>query len=227
MQSKLTFLTLFTLLFSFPTFAQDTLIIAKNYKYKLGTKLFSDRSTADYSDKSFSAFYGGLQIIKQIKNSKSSFESGIYYNTKAREYIAEIFCLTCNDPTYHYFFYNVYYHYLTIPVNYRFDTKSIYFSFGIFADYLLTRTTDDEYLLNVDKYYVADRKFFLGYNLNLGIEKSISYHLNIFAETRLAVTVSSAETNGGFLTETGNLGVSNVSYGFGMGINYKLLRKLN
>jgi hypothetical protein len=231
MRARLFPLTLIALLFSLSAIAQDTLITGKNYKYKFGAKLQSERSIADNSilDNSFGVMCGGLQLIRKIANTKSSFESGIYFNTKAREYYARF--LNENYAGYYYTAsYDVYYHYLSIPVNFRLDTKSIYFSVGVFFDYLLNHTNDERtnYFISRDENYGVDRKFLFGYNLNLGVEKSVSDNISVFMEARIAATVSSAKTDGGFVLDNGtdgNLGHSNINYGFGIGINYKLLRK--
>ena len=52
--------------------AQDTMLVANDYKYKIGIKLISER-TGDkkYEDKNFHVFCGGIQVIRKIKNTKS------------------------------------------------------------------------------------------------------------------------------------------------------------
>jgi hypothetical protein len=106
------------------------------------------------------------------------------------------------------------------------ETKTIYFSAGIFADYLIHHNTRDlkEYADSAYN-YGTDRKFSVGYNFNIGLEKSFTKQLSIFVEARLAVTVSSAKADGGFFLDAGNLGALNTNSGFGIGINYKMLRK--
>jgi hypothetical protein len=222
-------IALLLVFFTGHSFAQDTLISATNYKYKFGAKLISERSgNLNDNKKTFPVGCFGFQVVRKIRNSKSAFESGIYLNTKAREYSIAFYDPLAVFPYYSIYTYDVYYYYLSIPVNFRVETRSIYFSIGAFADYLITRTTDVEQSISSDKYYGTDRKFLIGYNLNLGIEKAVTYRMNIFAEARSAVTVSSAKINdGGFILNAGNLGNSNINYGFALGVNYKLPGKSN
>lgn len=231
MKTKLTVFTLLAFLSSLPIFAQDTLIIAKNYKYKFGVKLISEQSgDYTYDDDGNQLFYFGVQVIRKIKETKSSFESGIYFTNKVKVYNAR-FTNTYNPtpPYYFYFPLTVYHHYLSIPINYRLDTKTIYFAAGIFGDVPLYHNAR-EYKEYVDSIvnYGTDRKFSFGWNINLGMEKPISYQFDIFIEARIAVTVSSfKKEDGGFFMTSGNIGPSNVNYGFAVGVNYKWLRKPN
>jgi hypothetical protein len=236
MKTKLTTstLTLFVLFYSIQSFAQDTIIIAKNFKYKFGVKLISEKS-GDYQYDDFinvdnHVFCFGFQVIRKIKETKSSFESGLYFITKVKLYEAQY----TNQhppflPEYLDFTLPIYHHYLNIPVNFRVDTKTIYFAAGIFGDIPLYYNARGYYKEYADSLvnYGTDRNFYLGWNMNLGMEKTISKKLDMFIEARLAVTVSSfKKEDGGFFMTTGNIGSSNVNYGFSVGANYKLERKL-
>ncbi len=229
MRTKITTVTFFTLLFSLQCFAQDTLIIAHNDRYKFGVKLISEQSgDYYYDDDGNHLFCFGFQVIRKIKQTKSSLESGIYFNTKARQYGVQ-FTNNYPPPDIGYFTLTVYHHYLSIPINYRLDTKTIYFAAGIFGDVPLYHNSRQykEYVDSIAN-YGTDRNFYLGWNINFGMEKTISYKLDMFVEARIAVTVSSfKKEDGGFFMTSGNIGSSNVNYGFAVGMNYKLLRKSN
>jgi len=233
MKAKLTTLTLFTLLFALSTFAQDTLITANDNGLKVGIKCNFEQSGDYYNEYNSGGnhvIFFGFQAIRKIKKTKSSFESGLYFTTKIKQYSARY--TNTHKPTppyYNNFTMTVYHHYLTIPINYRLDTKSVYFAAGLFGDINLYHNarTYEEYVDSI-QHYGTDRKFLIGWNVNLGLEKSISYRMDIFVEARFAVTVSSLKKeDGGFFMTSGNIGSSNVNYGFGVGANYKLGRKSN
>lgn len=231
MKAKLSTLTLFTLLFFTSTFAQDTLITANDHRFKVGVKFNFEKSGDyyyEYDHDGNNVICFGVQAIRKIKQTKSSFESGIYFTTKVKQYSARYTNTYNPTPPYYYNFpLTVYHHYLTIPINYRLDTKSIYFAAGLFGDINLYHNarTNEEYVDSI-QHYSTGRNFYLGWNVNLGMEKSISYRMDIYVEARLAVTVSSLKKeDGGFFMTTGNIGSSNVNYGFGVGANYKLGQK--
>jgi hypothetical protein len=231
MFSKITIATLVSLLFAFPIYSQDTLITANDYKYKIGAKCSIEQNGDYYSnlntdENRFACF--GVMVLRRVKQSKSSFESGLYFTTKAVQYNA----IATNmfypiQPYYADFPLMLYHHYLTIPLNYRLDTKTVYFLAGLFTDINLYHN-GRHYKAYVDSIenYGTDRNLYLGWNINLGMEKAISYRFNIFIEAKMAVTVSSLKKeDGGFLMTKGNIGYSNMNYGFGVGGNYKLQPK--
>ena len=150
---------------------------------------------------SFPVYSGGLQVTRQLKKSKSSIESGIYLNSKA-------VALYQNNILYRAITRNI-----SIPINYRFDTKIVYIAAGPFIDYLVRE--DFSHWEYKNDY---SRKFNVGFNLNLGIEKSISKLFTLMVEGRYSTPLSSARTGRGFF------GSSYVNYGFAVGVNYKLLR---
>jgi len=220
------------ILFGTNAFSQDTLIIANDHRYKVGIKFNYEKSSSyqyEYDNDDIGVLVFGVQVCRKIKQTKSSFESGIYFTTKAKQYEARFTdsFQNPNPPHYLTFPLTVYHHYLTIPINYRLDTRSIYFSAGLFGDINLYHDARD-YKAYVDSIqdYGTDRRFYLGWNVNLGMEKSVSYRMNIFVEARVAVTVSSLkQEDGGFFMTHGSIGSSNVNYGLGVGVNYKLQRK--
>jgi hypothetical protein len=227
MKTKQPILTLIGFLFSMTVLSQDSSIIAHNDRYKFGVKLISEQSGDYYGDDGGNAlFCFGFQAIRRIKHTNSSIESGIYFITKTRQYTVR-FTNNYPPPDIGYFILPVYHHYLSIPINYRLDTKTIYFSAGIFGDVPLYHNSRHfkEYVDSIEN-YGTDRNFYLGWNINLGMEKTISNKLDMFVEARMAVTVSPfKKEEGSFLFNSGGIPPANTNYGFAVGINYKLLRK--
>ena len=106
--------------------------------------------------------------------------------------------------------------FISFPINYRLDTKFIYFATGFYLDYLVNISS--EYNLYRDALGGEDRKFQFGVNTIAGIEKQALKKINIFMEARLFTNLTNSKEyqplwGGGF----GN-------YGLGVGANYKLLR---
>lgn len=186
------FLTI-VLLFN-KSIAKDTLIIFNNYKYKVGSKLIFERSGDYYqTPDSYETFSYGLQLISKLGKTKSSIETGLYKITKA---------LTVHEKAL------VFYNYLSIPINYRFDTKVFYISGGLYFDYLTGKNVRFTNIPLMENY----RKFNVGYNIATGVEKIIDEELSLIVEGRLFSNLF-ANKGGGF-----------VNLGFALGVNYKLLR---
>ncbi len=179
---------------------QDTLIVFNNYKYKIGGKLLVDHSMdGSLSGESSFVTSGGLQVVRRFGNSKSSLESGAYLMSKA----------SGSD------FSRIIFRNLTIPINYRYDTRVFYIAGGPFVDYLVGRKNSNEELSTT----YNDRKLNLGFNLTVGIEKSISKQLNLLVEAHHFNNLTSYRT-----THRGYFSQSFVNNGFSIGLNYKLLQ---
>ena len=202
--------------------AQDTIVVDNNYTFKIGIKPCAEAS-ADITQRSngyntyWQAWRVGVQFIRKIiKKSRSSIESGIYYTTKAREYRAFYY-------PYGYSNLIIYTDYLSIPINYRYDTKVIYVTGGIFVDYLVGHTS--EYNINSIYDYGIDRKLNVGYNIAVGVEKQITRQMNFFAEGILFHTVSWPKVSAGHKLVESNFKTTYRNYGVAVGLNYKLLYK--
>ncbi len=206
---------------------EDTLSVHNNFNYKLGVKLISEQSLDErvingYENRN--VWYGGLQVIRKISESKCSLESGIYLSSKLKDYAA-YYHSSFSYPNGLYVPYTVKYHYLSIPVNFRVDTRLVYVSGGCFIDYLLYHSTDHEYYIDSTENFGTDRKVSLGYNFTLGLEKSFSSSMSVFAEVRFLYTLSQPKTDGNFFLNHGTLAPTNSNYGIAFGVNYKLFRK--
>ena len=212
---KSTVAALVFIFFSIQIFAQDTLIVFNNYKYKVGIKLISEESgNPSISNETFPVYNIGVQIIRRIKQSKFSFESGIYYtnrafkNTYARTYISGQ-TYFAHEPEY--------YHYLNIPVNIRFDTKLLYYSIGFYGEHFLFNSTEHEENNDSAIYIGSIRKINVGVDFIIGLEKNINTDLNFFVEARTCNNLTS------FILEYSSRDYpSFVNYGFAIGINYKI-----
>ncbi len=154
------------------------------------------------SDHAIFAASGGLQIVRRFGNSKSSLESGVYMMTKGAKFIDRYIS-------------TVVFRNLTIPINYRYDTKVFYVAGGLYADYLIGRQNSREEMSSM----YLDRELNFGFNLILGIEKSISKHLTLLIEGHRFNNLTSYESGGPQWLE---FGLANT--GFSIGLNYKVLR---
>ena len=205
--------------------AQDTLIPSRNYTCKLGLKTLVEKSTID-GDTKFTVGVAsfGLQAIFKIGKSKSSIESGLYYLNRAANYYWSIYV---GPEEYLPQYLKITYGNLHIPINYRLDTKYIYFDVGVYFDYLLKTNVPFEELPGALPYtYGTDRKLNFGWNIGIGYEQSCSKTLSLFAEAEVNSNFSQAKVEDGywgFKYGTYYPGFSN--YGFAFGLNYKLLRK--
>ncbi len=219
MLSRVYYIFLFThIIFSVNCFAQDTIIVNNNYKYKIGAKFIAERSSPDiYSDDSYPVYSGGLQIIRKIAHTRFGVETGLYfYNKATRNYFYQTLGGQSN-----YFSLVYYYHNLSLPVSFRYDTKLLYFSVGGYADYLLN--TSGQEFLDSDSVIVVnmdDRKWNFGVNINVGMEKNINTLFNFFVEARYLFNFTSSPLEDGDL-----YGSAIKNYGFAVGLNYNLSPK--
>ena len=201
--------------------AQDTIIVFNNFNYKIGLK-FSSQGSADksqFTNTYYNVSGGGIQLIRQINKSKFSLESGIYYSSKAKPYHQQYYYYPNN-----YLNVIIIYSYLSLPINFRYDTKVVYVSGGVFFDYLVNKSND--YLINSIRDYGIDRKFNIGYNLTLGVEKQISSKINFFVEGVLNKTLSWAKVTEGHYLIDSNFKTTFNNYGVTVGLNYKFITSL-
>ena len=187
-------------LISSSSFGQDTTIVYNNFKYKCGAN-FNINYSNDYSlvPDGSTVVSGGFQVVRKFKKSKSSIESGIYLMSKA---VGQS-----------YDYNRVVYRNLDIPINYRYDTKVIYISVGIYLDYLLWKEYNQ-----LPPSYMPDRILNIGYNLTLGIEKPINKHLNLLIDGHILNNITHSKPDYKLFAP------SYTNYGFAIGINYKLLK---
>jgi len=204
-----TFLLLFFIFHFLPTRAQDTILVYNNFKYKIGAKFIGEMS-GDLSliPESIPVYSGGFQIIRKFGNSRSSFESGVYMISKS---LAQF-----QNTIYGIHLFSILYRNVSVPLNYRFDTKVFYISGGPFIDYLVAENGSN--WKNYSPEFKYSRKLNFGLNIILGIEKSISKKLSLMVEGRYFNTLSSSSIGRGIF------GPSYLNYGFAIGINYKILR---
>lgn len=193
-------LFIFSLLTCLASFGQDTTIVFNNYKYKIGAKILVDHSgDLTLTDDASFVTSGGIQVVRRFGQTRSSLESGLYMMTKAvgKNYERIVF------------------RNISVPINYRFDTKVFYVAGGPFVDYLISRENPTEYAETL----YTDRDLNFGFNLTLGIEKSMGKHYNLLVEFHHINNLTSYRTtNGEFLSQ------SFINNGFSIGVNYKLLK---
>ena len=184
----------------------DTLIVTNNYKFKVGIKVMREETTTNYlKNKNYNY---GCQVIYKIGKSKSSIESGAYYYSR-NTFGFYIDSVSSVSPIY----YNevVYLRKLHIPIKYRIDTKLIYFSIGVFSEYLIDIKTDDVAQKQLEANF-KDKDLYFGYTISVGFEKSISNQISLFFEGRYSSNITSQDI---FVTP---------NTGFSVGINYKILK---
>jgi len=208
---------------AFNSNSQDTTFYINDYKIKLGLKLTAEKCNYDFEEGGYRLFSGGIQLVERIKASCSSFETGLYLLPTATRYSKNyIYTDPLGNIYNQHFDFDIEYYYLTIPINYRFETRLFYFSGGLFFNNLLFRY--GEYLTYTDsiEYYKTDRKINWGWILTVGLEKHVSDNINLFVEGKYVNTISSFKTDGNFILNNNSLEASFTNYGISIGFNYKI-----
>ena len=205
-------------------FAQDTVVVYNNYKYKVGFKIIEEASWDDsWAGEYLAVTSFGFQLYKKINVPGFGIETGIGWLNKGNKYV---YLRDGKD-----YSASFYYHNLAIPLCFRVDTKTIYASVGALAEVLVYRSRGE---LN---YYPADslgtifpdRKFNLALMATIGIEKEISKTLTFFAEGRIVSDVTSSKTryynsNKNIFGDKPFFGDGYVNAGGAVGISYRFLR---
>ncbi len=206
-----------------------------NYKYKIGIKLNVDRSGAahrsfnniDENEKS-KVYSGGILFIDRINKTNFSLESGLYY---LRQSAVSSFPFYNNGVYVGYFEIPFYYNSISIPVCIRYDTKVLYFSCGFNTNYMYSRTLNDENLNSyndtLSDYYernqISDRKFNVGLNFTIGIEKQINGAFNLFVEWHYLENFTSIQKSDEASLNSPHF--RNVGYSLGVNYNFTNQRK--
>jgi hypothetical protein len=207
--------------------AQDTVLVYNNYKYKVGFKLIQE-STLDNSMPNSGEYLFvksfGFQLLRKTSTRGLSIETGLYWMNKGNQFL---YLDGSKERTAAF-----YYHNLSVPVCFRFDTRTIYFSLGGYADLLLYRSRGLFNNIFADSAATVfnDRKFKLGVMATIGIEKEISKTLTFFFEGRLLGDVATSRTE---YYDTRKEKILNKPFfgdgftnaGGAIGINYKFLSK--
>jgi hypothetical protein len=181
-----------TIFFRFTvTQSQDTLIVSDNYKFKIGGKFISEKSgDATFSPDYYQTYSGGFHVIKRIKKSKLSVESGLNYHNKV--YDISYLIQDTTFPFIRYYNLPISCHNLSIPICLRYDTKLFYFSIGFYTDYLFSTNVLDGYN-NLNIGYIRDanapRKINFGTISTIGLEKQFVNQFSFFVEARLLQNV--------------------------------------
>jgi len=186
----------------------DTLIVANNYKLKVGVKGLLEKSKASFIPGVKPVYNFGVQGIYKIGRTKSSIETGAYH------YIRSFDSEYKDTNTSFQILNEIVYKNIHIPINYRLDTRVVYFSLGVYVDYIYSLTTDNfsEYI----KKGYENNFFSMGYDISIGIEKNISSLFSFFVEAESSVDITSIHNKGE---------IKLLNYGFAIGINYKILKK--
>lgn len=141
----------------------------------------------------------GIQIIKPVYKSTWQFESGLFAYSRAISYSH------LSDKKF------ILFRYLSIPLNCQISSKYLFVSTGLSVDYLIKQNLNN--WLNKNQYILS--KFSLGYNLNVGVQKSIN-QFNIYLEARFNRLLTSLyQSNLAFDPSFRNIGL-------GIGVNYSL-----
>lgn len=191
------------LAFSTPLFAQnDTLIVNNDYKFKIGVKgIVEETSYMVVVHKNYNI---GVQLIYKLINSNfSSIETGIYYYNRHHMALAKDPYLSANG-LYPYYEAKAYSTRLHIPLQYRLNTKMVYFGIGAIGEYQINTIVDSK------KKNINKNKFEMGYIITAGFDKEILSNSSIFFELRYSSIVQN-----NYLREHENIGI-------GLGLNIKL-----
>lgn len=177
----------------------------QNMQYKLGIKLTLDRSgVPKFAETSRFRELMNAGILFSGKISKLfHVETGIYYIRKNSDVsIPYNQALTVN-----YSFQNI-----RLPMMIRLETKYFYTSVGIYGDYYVGFTSEEEYF--DDKFYYDINNLNAGINIYFGIESRLSDHINIFIETGLSRDLTPFVKNGQYFKF--------LNYGFSIGSTIKI-----
>ena len=197
------------LAFSTPLLAQnDTLIINNDYKFKIGVKGLVERSGIPSLAPANERVYNyGAVLSYKLGKSRSFIETGVFSFT--RRFSGDYSRITQRN--------------IRIPLSYRLETKSIYFSVGFYGSYLIYKDTHATLPTYLEKN--KDRKINLGYSLSLGIEKNVSSNISVFIEFESLNDLTSAYIN----TRASSFSfVDNDSYsthGIAVGLYYKIQKQ--
>jgi len=195
------------LAFSTPLFAQnDTLIINNDYKWKIGVKGLVERSgIPSFAPANERVYNYGAILSYKLGKSRNFIETGVYSFT--RMFSADFISITQRN--------------IRIPLSYRLETKSIYFTVGFYGSYLIYK--DPHATLPVYLEKNKDREVNLGYSLSLGIEKNVSSNISIFIEFESLNDLTSAYLNTRYksLSFVDN-NASYLNYGVAIGLFYKI-----
>ena len=169
--------------------SQETIIPLRNFKVKVGAEYISEYSSKNFLNDSTSYRTNsfGLPVLIRFGKTKSSLETGVFYINKKEKYELDYYH-TYNWSHYYLKESLISFHYLRVPINYRFDSKLIYISAGLCIDNLLSMTNKSD-TLDV-KASFPDRKFKLGANLKVGIEKDFAKHFSVFIDVRLSSDIN-------------------------------------
>lgn len=197
----------------------DTLFVYNNYRFKTGIKLLMQKSQWTITPTSIPVYNYGIQGVYKLGNSKSSLESGIYSYKRKMEYPYINPSINAN------WMREITFTNIHVPLKYRLDTKTIYFTIGVYGEYLLLTKADflEDYYQTSSK----DRKFNMGYIYSLGFEKPISTHFCLFIEGTVSANLSSMKADDDFLSYRSSRYEQIVNYGVALGINYKIPTKRN
>lgn len=159
----------------------------------------------------------GVSIKRKLGNNLH-FETGIYKITRATDqpFLISYYGQYPTGASIPF-----YYHHLSFPINFSYETRLFYFTGGPYAEFLVFETsdlvTDNNEMIVVIPYSINDRKFNFGINLNIGLEKSINKYLNFLVEGRASHNSLNTQKN----PNSNNYKFKN--YGLAVGVNYKFL----
>lgn len=150
--------------------AQNSL---ENANYKIGVKISLERSGVskfEENSKFREVINFGIPVAKKMSR-HIHLESGIYYVGKNSN---------VTFPPNQSLLINYTFRSIRLPLMIRYDIRNLYASMGIYGDYFIDYSSDEEYYN--DSFYYEINKINAGLNLNLGIESNVSKVLIVFME---------------------------------------------
>lgn len=220
---KKSFIFLFICVSSLSIKGQDTL---SDFKFKIGLKYIPEHSSFHVltDTTSYLVHNIGVPFIIRFGKSKSSIETGLYLINKKEVYLT--------NATYIYYGYHFEFleqnrlnlMFIRIPVNYRLETRIIYFSSGFCIDNLIKITSASaNSKIDIDEDSFGSR-LKIGFNINIGIEKNLNNNLSFFIESRFSSDIPDSYFSPEIIYANGD---PLQNFGFGIGFNYKINSKKN
>ncbi len=208
MPTRLLFLCLLICFKFHGLFALDSLAKTKP-KLIIGAKTIWEKS-GPYSlvPWTYPVYSGGLQIIKPLNFWLLQFETGLYLNSRAISNYDQ------NPIQFGVNYSYIYFRYISIPVNFRVNTKYFYVSAGPNAEYLVR--VNKKHWNNYDATNI--NKLELGINANAGLHWTFKKKVTVFVEGRFSQTYVSPPDN--FVQD-----INFRNFGVGAGLNYLIGHK--
>ncbi len=181
-------------------FSQDSVQVGMDSKYQIGIKITLDRSGVPkfVNQTEFGEQINfGVPVYKRISKI-FQVETGVYYVRKN----SDISILSNQSLSINYSFENI-----RLPLMVRLETKYFYTSIGLYGDYFIEFSSEEEYYK--EKFDYEINKLNAGLAFNFGIESKLTHNFNLFLESGISRDLTAFVKNGEYFKF--------LNYGFSIG----------